>query len=77
MKTEIMQKIIERQDELIKVYENYVIGNEIEGFNWESDFQKPANALINDLTSLKSQLAEAGEEKKEPVAYEEIKYENN
>ena len=62
MKTEIMQKIIEKQDELINVYANYIIGNEIEGYTWESDFQKPANTLLDELASLKSQLAEAGEE---------------
>ena len=57
MKTEIMQKIIEKQDELIKMISPH--GAEF----WGSDSDKYLR-LTNDLASLKSQLAEAEEEKK-------------
>jgi hypothetical protein len=57
MKTEIMQKIIEKQDDIIQVYYNQSeiytdMGHEI------------VAGLLDELASLKSQLAEAGEEKK-------------
>ena len=56
MKTEIMQKIIEKQDDIIQVYYNQSeiytdMGHEI------------VAGLLDELASLKSQLAEAGEEK--------------
>ena len=53
MKTEIMQKIIEKQDDIIQVYYNQSeiytdMGHEI------------VAGLLDELASLKSQLAEAG-----------------
>jgi len=55
MKTEIMQKIIEKQDELIKMISPH--GAEF----WGSDSDKYLR-LTNDIVSLKSQLAEEKEE---------------
>lgn len=54
MKTEIMQKIIEKQDELIKMISPH--GAEF----WGSDSDKYLR-LTNDIASLKSQLAEEKE----------------
>ena len=56
MKTELMQKIIEKQDEYIKKVD-WIIGN------WETS-NMILTRIRRDIASLKSQLAEAGEEKR-------------
>jgi hypothetical protein len=57
------QELIEKQRELIKVYEDYVVGNEIEGFVWDN-WAKGANLLIKEISALESEIAK---EKDEPL----------
>jgi len=56
-KAELLEEIVRKQDELIKMISPH--GAEF----WGSDSDKYSR-LTNDLASLKSHLAEAGEEKK-------------
>lgn len=80
MKTEIMQKIIDKQDELIKISDELTtVGSSLSSLQDSAMFGDRFNKLSNeqdylyekyreiksDIASLKSQLAEAGEEKKQ------------
>lgn len=61
MKEKIMRQVIAKQDELLNIYSDYVIGvaNEFEGFDRGKDFCNPANKCITELASLKKQLKKA------------------
>ena len=59
MKEQLMRQIIAKQDELLNIYSDYVIGNEFEGFDWAKDFRNPANKCIAELAALKKQLKQA------------------
>ena len=67
MKEQLMRQIIAKQDELLNIYSDYVIGNECEGFDWAKDFRNPANKCIAELAALKKQLKQAESEPKELV----------
>ena len=56
MKETLMRQVIAKQDELLNIYSDYVIGNEFEGFDWAKDFRNPANKCIAELAALKKQL---------------------
>jgi hypothetical protein len=60
-KTELMQAIIQKQDELIKIHVDYVIAHEMEGYDWNLNFKEPANKVIDELADLKKQLEECKE----------------
>jgi hypothetical protein len=57
-RTELMQAIIQKQDELIKIHVDYVIAHEMEGYDWNLNFKEPANKVIDELADLKKQLEE-------------------
>ena len=67
MKTEeLKDQIIVKYKELTKIYEDYVVANEIEGYNWESDFKNPVNKVLSELEILKQQLLQAELEPTKP-----------
>ena len=58
-----MQKIIEKQDELLSLQKEsfiYEMTGEGKGLSWNEEFIPLANKLEEDIASLKSQLAEEG-----------------